>query len=50
MTLDQYRSHVKVFIDPLASIAIKLRMNANFFTIAALLASAVAGIFFYKLG
>jgi archaetidylinositol phosphate synthase len=47
MTLDQYRSHAKVFFDPLVSVAIKLRMNANFFTIAALLASAAAGILFY---
>lgn len=47
MTLDQYRSHAKVYFDPLVSVAIKLRMNANFFTLAALVASAVAGVFFY---
>ncbi len=47
MTLDQYRSHAKVFFDPLVSIAIKLRMNANFFTLAALIASAAAGFLFY---
>lgn len=47
MTLDQYRSHAKVFFDPLVSIAIKCRLNANFFTLAALIASAAAGILFY---
>lgn len=47
MTLDQYRSHAKVYFDPLVSVAIKLRMNANFFTIAALIASAAAGVLFY---
>jgi len=47
MTLDQYRSHAQVFFDPLVSIAIKCRMNANFFTLAALLASAAAGFLFY---
>src|SRR5665647_2148947 len=47
MTLDQYRSHAKVFFDPLVSIAIKCRMTPNFFTLAALLASAAAGVFFY---
>jgi archaetidylinositol phosphate synthase len=47
MTLDQYRSHAKVYFDPLVSIAIKCRMTPNFFTLAALLASAAAGVFFY---
>ena len=47
MTLDQYRSHAKVYFDPLVSIAIKCRMTPNFFTLAAFLASAAAGIFFY---
>ena len=47
MTLDQYRSHAKVFFDPLVSIAIKCRMTPNFFTLAALLASAAAGVLFY---
>ncbi len=47
MTLDQYRSHAKVYFDPLVSVAIKLRMNANFFTLAALIASAAAGVLFY---
>jgi archaetidylinositol phosphate synthase len=47
MTLDQYRNHMKVFFDPLVSIAIRCRLNANFFTLAALLASAAAGVFFY---
>jgi archaetidylinositol phosphate synthase len=47
VTLDQYRSHAKVFFDPLVSIAIKCRMTPNFFTLAALLASAAAGVLFY---
>jgi archaetidylinositol phosphate synthase len=47
MTLDQYRSHVKVYFDPLVSIAIRCRLTPNFFTIAALFASAAAGILFY---
>ena len=47
MTLDQYRSHAKVYFDPLVSIAIKCRMTPNFFTLAALLASAAAGVLFY---
>lgn len=47
MTLDQYRNHMKIFFDPLVSIAIRCRLNANFFTLAALLASAAAGVFFY---
>jgi len=47
MTLDQYRNQAKVIFDPLVSIAIKCRLNANFFTLAALLASAAAGFFFY---
>jgi archaetidylinositol phosphate synthase len=47
MTLDQYRSHVKVYFDPLVSIAIRCRLTPNFFTIAALLASVVAGLFFF---
>jgi len=48
MTLDQYRSHVKVFFDPLVSIAIRCRLTPNFFTIAALIASAAAGILFWQ--
>ncbi|MDP3563673.1 MAG: CDP-alcohol phosphatidyltransferase family protein [Methanoregula sp.] len=47
MTLDQYRSHVKVYFDPLVAIAIRCRLTPNFFTIAALVASAAAGILFY---
>jgi archaetidylinositol phosphate synthase len=47
MTLDQYRSHAKVYFDPLVAIAIRCRLTPNFFTLAALAASAVAGIFFY---
>lgn len=48
MTLDQYRSHAKVYFDPLVAIAIRLRLTPNFFTIAALIASAAAGIFFFR--
>jgi archaetidylinositol phosphate synthase len=48
MTLDQYRSQAQVFFNPLVSVAIKLRMNANFFTLAALMASAAAGFLFYS--
>ena len=47
MTLDQYRSHVKVYFDPLVAIAIRCHLTPNFFTIAALLASAAAGILFF---
>jgi len=47
VTLDQYRNHAKVFFDPLVFIAIKCGLNANFFTLAALLASGAAGVFFY---
>jgi archaetidylinositol phosphate synthase len=47
MTLDQYRSHVKVYFDPLVSIAIRCRLTPNFFTIAALFASAAAGVLFF---
>ena len=47
MTLDQYRSHAKVYFDPLVAIAIHCRLTPNFFTIAALLASAGAGILFF---
>jgi archaetidylinositol phosphate synthase len=47
MTLDQYRSHVKVYFDPLVAVAIRCRLTPNFFTIAALLASAAAGVFFF---
>lgn len=48
MTLDQYRSHAKVYFDPLVAIAIRLRLTPNFFTIAALVASAAAGVFFFQ--
>lgn len=47
MTLDQYRSHVKVYFDPIVAVAIRCRLTPNFFTLAALLASALAGILFY---
>jgi archaetidylinositol phosphate synthase len=45
--LDQYRSHAKVYFDPLVSVAIRCRLTPNFFTIAALIASAAAGAFFF---
>ncbi|NMB77482.1 MAG: CDP-alcohol phosphatidyltransferase family protein [Methanomicrobiales archaeon] len=48
MTLDQYRSHVKIFFDPLVAVAIRCRLTPNFFTIAALLASAAAGVLFFS--
>ena len=47
MTLDQYRHHAKVYFDPLVSIAIRCRLTPNFFTIAALFASAAAGVLFF---
>ncbi len=47
MTLDQYRSSAKVYFDPLVSIAIRCRLTPNFFTIAALIASAAAGVLFF---
>jgi len=47
MTLDQYRSSVKVYFDPLVAVAIRCRLTPNFFTIAALLASVAAGILFF---
>jgi len=47
MTLDQYRSHAKVYFDPLVAVAIRCRLTPNFFTIAALVASAAAGVLFY---
>jgi archaetidylinositol phosphate synthase len=47
MTLDQYRSHAKVYFDPLVAVAIRCHLTPNFFTIAALLASAAAGVLFF---
>jgi archaetidylinositol phosphate synthase len=47
MTLDNYRSHVKVYFDPLVAIAIRCHLTPNFFTLAALVASGLAGILFY---
>jgi archaetidylinositol phosphate synthase len=47
MTLDQYRSHAKVYFDPLVAVAIRCRLTPNFFTLAALAASAAAGVLFY---
>jgi archaetidylinositol phosphate synthase len=47
MTLDQFRPHVKVYFDPLVRFAIRCRITPNILTIAALMASAVAGILFF---
>ena len=47
MTLDQYRAQAKVFMDPLVAVAIRCRLTPNFFTVAALIASAAAGVFFF---
>ncbi len=47
MTLDQYRHHVKAYFDPLVAVAIRCRITPNVLTIAALTASAAAGVFFY---
>jgi archaetidylinositol phosphate synthase len=47
VTLDQFRPHVKVFLDPLVSVSMRLRLTPNFFTIAAFFASVAAGILFY---
>jgi archaetidylinositol phosphate synthase len=47
MTLDQLRPYVKVYFDPLVSVAMRLRLTPNTFTLAAFLASAAAGLLFY---
>ncbi|MFA5416555.1 MAG: CDP-alcohol phosphatidyltransferase family protein, partial [Methanoregula sp.] len=47
MTLDQFRPHVKVFFDPVVSVALRCRISPNMLTIAAFFASAVAGVLFY---
>jgi archaetidylinositol phosphate synthase len=47
MTLDQFRPHVKVYFDPLVSVAMRLGLTPNTFTLAAFLASAAAGLLFY---
>ena len=47
MTLDQYRSQAKVIMDPLAAAAVRCRLTPNFFTVAALIASAAAGVLFF---
>jgi archaetidylinositol phosphate synthase len=47
VTLDQFRPHVKVYFDPLVSVAMRLGLTPNTFTLAAFLASAAAGLLFY---
>lgn len=47
MTLDQFRPQVKFFFDPLVALAIRWRITPNFLTIAAFVASAIAGVFFF---
>jgi archaetidylinositol phosphate synthase len=47
VTLDQFRPHVKVYFDPLVSVAMRLGLTPNLFTLAAFLASAAAGVLFY---
>jgi archaetidylinositol phosphate synthase len=47
MTLDQFRPHVKVYLDPLVAIALRFRITPNILTIAAFFASAAAGILFF---
>jgi len=47
VTLDQFRPHVKVYLDPLVSVSMRLGLTPNVFTIAAFLASAAAGVLFY---
>lgn len=50
MTLDSYRAHAKVYMEPVVAVAIRLGLTPNVFTIAALLASAAAGaLFFFRL-
>jgi archaetidylinositol phosphate synthase len=47
VTLDQFRPHVKVFLNPLVSASMRLGLTPNAFTITAFLASAAAGVLFY---
>ncbi|MCJ7795032.1 MAG: CDP-alcohol phosphatidyltransferase family protein [Methanoregulaceae archaeon] len=47
MTLDQFRPHVKVYLDPLVSLSMRLGLTPNIFTITAFFASAAAGVLFY---
>jgi len=47
MTLDQYRSHVKKYIDPFVSASIRLGLTPNFYTIASFAAAGFAGIAFF---
>jgi archaetidylinositol phosphate synthase len=47
MTLDQYRSHVKKYIDPLVSASIRIGLTPNFYTIASFVVAGFAGISFY---
>lgn len=47
MTLDSYRTQAKVYMDPVVAIAIRFGITPNTLTIAALLASAAAGVLFF---
>jgi archaetidylinositol phosphate synthase len=47
VTLDQFRPHVKVFLNPLVSAAMRIGLTPNGFTITAFFASAAAGVLFY---
>ena len=47
MTLDNYRSQAKVYLDPVVAVAVRLGLTPNLLTIAALIASAAAGVLFF---
>ena len=47
MTLDQFRPHVKQFIDPLVGISIRIGLTPNFLTVASFIVAGAAGIFYY---
>ena len=47
MTLDQFRPHVKQFIDPLVGISIRIGLTPNFLTVASFIVAGAAGIEYY---
>jgi archaetidylinositol phosphate synthase len=47
MTLDQFRPHVKQFIDPLVGISIRIGLTPNFLTVASFIVAGAAGIVYY---